>query len=530
MSYNPARARRTLITALLEARRTFGCARNILTDGDERKFDYDTLVRGAYALGHALVRSTAKGEAIGVLLPTGVGSILSVFAISAYGRVPAMLNFTSGRQAISAALKAAAVKRIVTSHKFIELGKFQELESWLRQHCELIYLEDIRENLSLSDKVHAVIGPLAPWALGAGAKPDSPAVILFTSGTEGEPKGVVLSHANILANVEQVRTHIAFTTEDILFNPLPTFHCFGLTVGSLMPLYLGINVVLHPTPRQPHEIVRRVREKRATILLSTDTFISQYCRSCGEEDLASLRLTVCGAERVRDETRILVRQKHGIELLEGYGVTEAAPVISANQPEANRAGTVGRLVSNMEARIDPVEGIGGGGQLFVRGPNVMLGYLRPEEPGKILPPSQGWHDTGDIVYLDDDGYLSIRGRLKRFAKIGGESVSLTVVENCASALWPDDMHAAIAVPDGRKGEKIILVTTCTHANRADFVHWVQNHGVAELAVPRDIALTQEIPVLGTGKTDYPGLTRIYEEDARLAEAACSRSNKPEMHN
>jgi acyl-[acyl-carrier-protein]-phospholipid O-acyltransferase/long-chain-fatty-acid--[acyl-carrier-protein] ligase len=511
MSYNPERARRTIITAFLEARRTFGRTRNILTDGDERTFTYDTLVRGAYALGHALTRRSAKHEAIGVLLPTGVGSVLSVLAISAYGRVPAMLNFTSGRQAIEAALKAANVKRIVTAHKFIEIGKFEELESWLCERCELIYLEELRETLSFSDKSYAVIGPLAPWLLQGGTKPDSLAIILFTSGTEGEPKGVALSHANILANVEQIRTHIAFTTEDILFNPLPTFHSFGLTVGSLMPLYLGINIVLHPTPRKPHEIVRRIREKAATILLSTDTFVSQYSRSCGETDLSSLRLVVCGAERLRDETRAFVRQKHGIELLEGYGVTEAAPVISANQPDANRPGTVGRLVSEMEVRIDPVEGIEGGGRLFVRGPNVMLGYLRPEEPGKIQPLVDGWYDTGDIVCLDEEGYLSIRGRLKRFAKIGGESVSLTVVENCASALWPDDMHAAISLPDGRKGEQIILVTTCTGANRADFIHWVQNHGVAELAAPRQIIQVNEIPVLGTGKTDYTGVKRLCME-------------------
>ncbi len=496
------------MSALLEARRDYGGTRTILTDGDERTFSYDTLVRGAYALGHALVRQSSKQEAIGVLLPTGIGSVLSVFAISAYGRAPAMLNFTAGQQSIEAALKSACVKRVVTAHKFIELGKFEELESWLSERCELIYLEDVRENLSIGDKIRAVIGPLAPSLFRGGAKPDSPAIILFTSGTEGEPKGVALSHANILANAEQVRAHIDLRTTDVLFNPLPTFHSFGLTVGSLMPLYVGVSVVLHPTPRQPHEIVRRIREKDATILLSTDTFISQYARSCGEGDLSSLRLTVCGAERLRDETRAFVKQKHGIELIEGYGVTETAPVISANQPDANRAGTVGRLVPMMEARVEPVEGIEGGGRLFVRGPNVMLGYLRPEEPGKIRPPLDGWHDTGDIVYLDKEGYLSIRGRLKRFAKIGGESVSLTVVENCASALWPDDMHAAITLPDGRKGERIVLVTTCGDANRTDFIHWVQNHGVGDLAVPRQVLKVEEIPVLGTGKTDYPSVTRL----------------------
>ncbi len=509
--YDAGRARRTLLAALLEARRKFGGARTILTDGDERGFTYDTLIRGAYALGKSLTRNTKTGEAIGVLLPTGVGSVLSVLAISAYGRVPAMLNFTAGFQGMEAALKAASIRRVVTAHKFIEVGKFHELEDWLKARAEILYLEDIREKLSVFDKARAVVGPVAPWAVGGHARPDDTALILFTSGTEGEPKGVALSHANVLANVEQVRAHITFHANDILFNPLPTFHSFGLTVGCLMPLYLGVNMVLHPTPRQPHEIVRRIHKKKATILLSTDTFVSQYARTADEGELASLRLVVCGAERLRDETRTYIRQKHHLELLEGYGVTETAPVIAANQAEVNRFGTVGHVLPAIETRIDPVEGISGGGRLFVRGPNIMLGYLRPEDPGKIVPPEGGWHDTGDIVYLDEEGFLSIRGRLKRFAKIGGESVSLTVVENCASALWPDDMHAAIAIPDGRKGEQIILVTTSKFANRNDFIHWAHNHGVAELAVPRRVLTVEEIPVLGTGKTDYPKVSRIYAE-------------------
>jgi acyl-[acyl-carrier-protein]-phospholipid O-acyltransferase/long-chain-fatty-acid--[acyl-carrier-protein] ligase len=280
-----------------------------------------------------------------------------------------------------------------------------------------------------------------------------------------------------------------------------------------MPIYLGIKSVLHPTPRQPHEIVRRIREHRATILLATDTFVSQYIRAAADGDLSSLRLAVCGAERLRDETRQLIKRKYNVELLEGYGVTEAAPVISANQPGANRAGTVGHVVSHLQCRIEPVEGIREGGRLFVRGPNVMLGYLRPEKPGQIVPPEGGWHDTGDVVSMDDEGYLAIRGRLKRFAKIGGETVSLTVVENCASALWPDYAHAAIAVSDGRKGEAIVLVTTNPAAERSDLLVWVRNHGVPELAVPKRVICVVDIPVLGTGKTDYVSVSKMASESA-----------------
>ena len=346
--------------ALLAARSEFGGKRIALIDGDGRAFSYDELVRASFALGHALKRGTHTGENVGVLLPTGAGAIIAFFALSAYGRVPAMLNFSAGEACLRAALKAARVKRIVTARRFVELGKCESLVAALGEHAEILHLEDLRADLSLADKTAALLGSIAPRMTAANPKRNAPAVILFTSGTEGEPKGVVLSHANLIANVEQVRAHLPLHPHtDILFNPLPTFHCFGLTVGALMPLLLGIKTVCHPTPLQPREIVSRILETKATILLSTDTFIAQYARIAEPGDLASLRLTVCGAERLRDETRALLRRKHGIELLEGYGVTETSPVVAANQPGANRHGTVGHLVKGMAMRLQPVEGIVG---------------------------------------------------------------------------------------------------------------------------------------------------------------------------
>jgi acyl-[acyl-carrier-protein]-phospholipid O-acyltransferase/long-chain-fatty-acid--[acyl-carrier-protein] ligase len=502
------RAQKPLFHALVEARARYGGKRPAVVDGDERVLDYDELVRAALGLGHALKRGTRHGEAVGVMLPSGAAAVIAFFALSAFGRVPAMLNFTAGAAGLKSALKTAEIKRIVTAHRFVELGKFEALIAELSRSAEIIYLEDVREKLSLTDKLVAGVGQFLPALVTSNPVHEMPAVILFTSGTEGDPKGVALSHLNLLSNVEQVRAHIALYPSDILFNPLPTFHCFGLTVGALMPLFLGIKAVFHPTPLQPHEIVRRIRTSGATILLSTDTFISQYARAGEQGDLNSLRLAVCGAERLRDETRALLRKKYAIELLEGYGVTEASPVIAANQPGANRSGTVGKFMAGMEHKLEPVEGIPNAGRLFVKGPNVMLGYMTPEAPGHIKPPNEGWHDTGDVVSIDEEGFIAIRGRLKRFAKVGGETVSLAVVESCASALWPDHEHAAIAIPDTRKGEQIVLVTTNAEANRSDLVGWAQNHGVTELAVPRRIVPTNEIPVLGTGKTDYVKVTRF----------------------
>jgi acyl-[acyl-carrier-protein]-phospholipid O-acyltransferase/long-chain-fatty-acid--[acyl-carrier-protein] ligase len=508
ITFDIKQAQKPIFHALLAARDTFGGATPAMVDGDGRILTYNEIIRASFALGDALKKGTRAGENVGVMLPTGIGAAIAFFALTAYGRVPTMLNFTSGEASLKSALATAKVKRIVTAHRFIELGKFEELEATLGKLCKLVYLEDVRAGLSLGNKLAAVTGMLAPRAVAANPAAKKPAVILFTSGTEGEPKGVVLSHENLLANVAQVRAHIDLYENDILFNPLPAFHCFGLNVGILLPLLAGVKVFCHPTPLQPREVVHRIRQSGATILLSTDTFITQYARAGEKDDLASLRLAVCGAERVRDETRILFRRKYEMEILEGYGVTEASPVVAANQIEANHPGTVGRLMAGMQARLEPVPGIVNAGLLYVKGPNVMLGYINPHKPGEIEPPPGGWYNTGDVVSIDEEGFITIRGRMKRFAKIGGETVSLGVVENCAAALWPDNRHAAVALPDGRKGEQILLVTDAPEARRMDLIAWAQNHGVSELAIPRKILIIPDIPVLATGKTDYVAVQKL----------------------
>ena len=514
------RTQRSLMSALLEARKRFGGKTIALWDADDRQLSYDEIVRASFALGSAMRKHAKPKEKVGIMLPTGVGAVLAFFAIHAFGRVPAMLNFTSGARNLKAACAAGEVKVIATAKKFVEIAKLEDLIEELSTVAKIVYLEDVRENLSLVDKVAAVVGSYIPhWALKAWPNHQETAVVLFTSGTEGDPKGVVLSHQNILANVEQVRAHIdLYPGQDVLFNPLPTFHCFGLTVGAILPLMIGVKAVCHPSPLQVKEITKRIRRTKATILLATDTFISQYARASDEGDLASLRLAVCGAERVRDETRQLLRRRCNMEILEGYGVTEAAPVVAANQPGANRLGSVGKIMAGMETRLEPVEGIPNAGRLFVRGPNVMKGYLKPDQPGVLHTLEGGWHDTGDVVAIDDEGFIAIRGRVKRFAKIGGEMVSLAVVENCASAIWPDSMHAAVTMPDGRKGEQIVLVTSAKEANRSEIVAWAQNHGVPELAVPRKIVHVDQVPVLGTGKTDYGSVTKVAVERVAALEA------------
>jgi acyl-[acyl-carrier-protein]-phospholipid O-acyltransferase/long-chain-fatty-acid--[acyl-carrier-protein] ligase len=517
--FNMKLTRRTLMGALLRARRWYGGKRVCIIDADGRQMTYDELIRAAFALGNALKSGAPKGGAIAILLPTGIGAAASFFGISTYGRVPAMLNFTAGARALTAACAACGAKTIVTARKFVEVGGFHDLVANLRRDHTIVYLEDVRENLSAADKAAAVLSSIAPWLLRAHQSPDDPGVYLFTSGTEGEPKGVVLSHANVVANAEQARQHIPelYPTDTVLM-PLPTFHCFGLTAGLMLPLLAGFKAALHPTPLQSKTIVERVRELEATLLFATDTFLNQYARAAGDDDLKSLRFAVCGAERVKDETRAAMRRRFGIDIIEGYGVTEAAPVIAANQVSFNKPGTVGRLMPGMEGRLEPVQGIPDGGRLYVRGPNVMRGYVGCDGPGCVAELEDGWHDTGDIVSVDEDGFITIRGRVKRFAKMGGEMVSLAVVENCATTLWPDSSHAAIAAPDSRKGEEIILVTDSAHAARADLVAFARSHGVSELAVPRRIVQVDEVPILGTGKIDYVAVERLAREQSKAAPA------------
>ena len=513
------RSRRAIFQAYLDNARREKNDKVVITDGDGRKLTHKDITQGAFALGGALARLTAKHERVGVLLPTSAGAIIGLFALLSRGRVPAMLNFTSGSKNLLAACKAAEVTKIISSKKFVELAGLEKLIGELSAVVEVIYLEDVREQIKPRDKALALLGPIFPSVLAATPNPEDPGVILFTSGTEGAPKGVVLSHQNIIANIEQISAHVELLPTDIFFNPLPTFHCYGLTAGALWPILNGYPVVFHPSPLQTKIIPKRIFETGSTVLFATDTFLSQYMRASPDGGMSSLRIAVCGAERVRDETRQAAEKRFGFEVLEGYGVTEGSPVLAANQPGDIRSGTVGQLLPGIEHRLEPVEGLEGAGRLFVRGLNIMKGYLSPDDPGVITPLADGWHDTGDIVSFDAQGYMSIRGRLKRFAKIGGEMVSLAVVENCASAVWPDNLHAAAIMPDPKKGEQVILVTDRADAQRPLLLAWAQSHGVPEIAVPRKIVSVDEIPVLGTGKIDFLKVKTLAEEALEAAEAA-----------
>jgi acyl-[acyl-carrier-protein]-phospholipid O-acyltransferase/long-chain-fatty-acid--[acyl-carrier-protein] ligase len=438
---------------------------------------------------------------------------VTFFALHAFGRVPTMLNFTAGLRNLRAACKVAAVKRVLTARRFIEQAKLHDaVDALTAEGCEVVYLEDVRAKIGVADKLYALAAGMAPRQFRTRTLPSDPGVLLFTSGSFGAPRGVVLTHENLISNVRQIASHIALDPAWVLFNPLPTFHCFGLTGGITLPLLTGMKAFEYPSPLHAKQIVQLVPEVGGSLLLATDTFINQYVRAATGDEFSKLVFIVAGAEKVREETHTLVAERFGgVPVLEGYGATEASPVIAVNKPDDNRRGTVGGLLPGMEARIEPIKGIANGGRLLVRGPNVMAGYL--DEVGMVHPPQDGWHDTGDVVTLDPNGnWITIQGRVKRFAKIGGEMVSLAAAEALAEAAWPNGRHAVVALPDSRKGERLVLLTDWPDAEVSALLAHAQAAGASELSAPRRILKTSEVPLLGSGKTDYVAVQRMVEAD------------------
>jgi len=512
---------RTLFQSLIDARHTHGAGHLILEDVELRPLSYRHLMTGAFALGRRIALGTEPGERVGVLLPNVLGAGVTFFALHAYGRVPTMLNFSTGAANAVLACRAAQVRNLLTSRRFVEMGKLAELIAAIEAAgVKVRYLEDLRSEMSSLDKLVGLVGGTLPqltyWLACRRRDPDQAAVVLFTSGTEGAPKGVVLSHANIQANRYQVAARIDFGPTDIVFNALPLFHSFGLSTGTLLPILFGLKVFLYPSPLHYRIVPEMVYGTNATIVFGTDTFLAGYARFAHPYDFYSVRVVCTGAERVKDETRRLYSERFGVRLMEGYGATETGPVLAMNSPMQCRPGTVGRLMPGIEWRLEPVPGIAAGGRLVVRGPNIMAGYLRADRPGELQPPEGGWYDTGDIVTLDAEGFVTIQGRVKRFAKVGGEMVSLAAVEAWVARLWPAEAHAVTTLPDPKKGEQLVLVTAHPEPKREELIAFARREGIAELSIPRVLVPVAEVPVLGTGKVDYVKVRALAEDSAAAA--------------
>lgn len=499
---------------MCDASEIFGPRRRLLEDVKQIEYSYNDLLKMTLVLGRRVEKLTAPGERVGLLLPNMVPTIGLIFGLTARNRVPAMLNYSAGSEAMQAACEAAEVRTVITSRAFVDQAKLGDKLAAL-SGVRLHYLEDIREQVGLTDKLWLMLWAIHfPRFWELPASPEAAAVVLFTSGSEGKPKGVVLPHRAILANIAQIRAVIDFSVDDKVLNALPIFHSFGLTAGALLPVLTGAGLFLYPSPLHYRIIPELAYDRSCTVLFGTSTFLGNYAKFAHPYDFYRLRYVVAGAEKLSEAVRAQWFEKFGVRIFEGYGATETAPVLAVNTPMAYRTGTVGNLLPGIEHRLVPVPGIENGGILHVRGPNVMAGYLRVEKPGVLQPPQsdigEGWYETGDVVEFDDDGFMRIVGRVKRFAKIAGEMVSLEVVEKLATATSPGLLHAASSQPDAAKGEALVLFTTDANLSRELLATKARELGIPELAVPRKILRVDALPLLGTGKTDYVTLKRMAE--------------------
>jgi acyl-[acyl-carrier-protein]-phospholipid O-acyltransferase/long-chain-fatty-acid--[acyl-carrier-protein] ligase len=480
--------------------------RVILEDATLKTLTYRKLMVGTDVLAQSLRDTVSSAERIGLLLPNVNATPVVILALWRLGKVPAMLNFSSGIATMLACVQLAGLKHVVTSRAFLERARLN-VEAFVKAGITLIYLEDVSAGISSSLKLFTLLRHMSSprTAVRSSQNGGSPAVIVFTSGSEGVPKGVELTHGNILANIRQMLAVTDFTDQDRLFNCLPLFHSFGLTVGTFVPLVRGLYVFLYPSPLHYRVVPSVLYDRDCTVFISTNTFLNGYARKAHPYDFRSLCYLFSAAEKLQEATALVWSQKYGVRILEGYGATECAPCVSLNTPLETRSGSVGRLMPGMEYKLEPVEGVTEGGRLLVRGPNVMKGYLNTDANAKFLA-LEGWYDTGDIVSADGDGYLHIRGRMKRFAKVSGEMVSLTAVEDALAGAFPQyGLRCQVAVitrPDESKGEVLIAVSNEPKLTLDEIRAAIKAKGLTNLSVPGEIKAVKEIPKLGTGKVNH----------------------------
>ena len=487
------------------AAKTHGGSKPIVRDLN-RAVNYRALITGVHVMAGKLRPTFATNEnTVGVLLPNAVAHVVVLFALFRLGKTPAIMNFSTGLRNVLDSADTAGIKTVLTSRAFVEKANLGELVGQLATTNQVVFLEDLAKTISLLDKLN---GLYRYFRRQPGAATADSRLILFTSGTEGRPKGVVLSHQAILANIDQASSVIDYSPADRMLNALPMFHSFGLMAGTMLPILGGIELFLYPSPLHFRIVPEVAYDFNATLMLGTPTFLAGYGKVAHPYDFHRLRYLLAGGEKLRQPVRDLWLDKFGIRILEGYGVTETGPVLCMNTPLSARSGTVGKFLPGIEWRLDPVPGIDSGGNLVVRGPNLMEGYLLYEQGFR---PVDGWYATGDVVSVDSAGYVSIQARLKRFAKIAGEMINLQLVEEAASACFSTGLHAAVAAADGRKGERVVLFTTNSQTTRDVLREYFLQAGHSVLYVPSRIVSIAAMPLLGTGKPDYLGLQKQAEK-------------------
>jgi acyl-[acyl-carrier-protein]-phospholipid O-acyltransferase/long-chain-fatty-acid--[acyl-carrier-protein] ligase len=528
MAHGPS----TIAEAILQrAAKSHG--RRILQDSTQKTLTYGKLLIGATVLSDRWSRFPTEQARVGVLLPNVNGFAVVLMSLWFSRKIPAILNYAGGLGPLVACARVAGLKQVITSRAFIERLEL-DLTQLREAGIELVFLEDVRAQISLYQRVTGAVRARFFKPSLSGIEGRDPALVLFTSGSEGEPKGVELSHTNLLANIRQMLSVVDLVDSDRFFNALPLFHSFGLTVGLLLPLVQGTFTFLYLSPLHYRIIPAAFYNLDCTVFFGTNTFLAAYARTANPYDFRTLRYVFAGAERLQPATSELWMHKFGVRILEGYGVTECSPCLSVNVPMHSRTGSAGRFLPAVEHRLEHVDGIEDVqkpaqagepwvppshttlrcGRLFVRGPNIMRGYLN-EAANERFKDLGSWYDTGDITGVDGDGFVFILGRLKRFAKISGEMVSLTAVEDvlCAafSNFGPRFGIAVVSRPDPHRGEKLVAVTNEPRLSLAQIREALQAGGLSNLAVPKNLVVVSELPRLGSGKINYPELEKVLGE-------------------
>jgi acyl-[acyl-carrier-protein]-phospholipid O-acyltransferase/long-chain-fatty-acid--[acyl-carrier-protein] ligase len=494
-----------------------------MTDATTPALTFGRTLTGALLLSRWVRRHTADQQHVGLLLPSSVGGALANAGVTLSGKIPVNLNFTAGRAAMLAAIERCGIKTILTSRRFIEKAGIEPLDG-------MVFLEDVMKQFTPFAKARAlaiarVLPASAVARLYSGeGNAESLATIVFSSGSTGVPKGVMLSHHNILSNIDAVAQVFHLTHDEVMIGVLPFFHSFGFTITMWLPLVEGFGAAFHPNPMDGKTIGELAAKYKGTILVSTPTFYAGYIRKCFREQFAHVRYALVGAEKLREPIATAFHEKFGITLLEGYGCTEMSPVVAVNAPDfeapwdtqhGSQAGTVGLPLPGVVAKVvDPETGegplIGKEGLLLVNGPNRMQGYLGdPERTEAAL--AGGWYSTGDIALMDEAGFIRITDRLSRFSKIGGEMVPhMKVEEQIQAVIDPQSSCVVTAVPDDARGERLVAFYTDATIAPGDIWERLCLTDLPRLWLPKrdDIRLIDAIPSLGTGKVDLRAVKQL----------------------
>lgn len=455
-----------------------------------------------------------EGKYIGIMIPTSAGAMLSCIGALFSGKIPVMINFSTGAEENCAyARKRCGFNTIITSRGLLEKIKCPELPG-------MVCIEDIMKSVSEMDKIGAALKTLLPAGSIINSLPeaqiDDTIVILFTSGSEKDPKAVQLTHRNIGSNLEAVVDCMKLKSDEIILSILPLFHVFGHTIDFWLPLTQGMTAVTYANPLDYKKIPVISREEKCTMIAGTPIFLSGYLRESEKGDFESLWLAVVGADKLPETLRNGFREKHGVELVEGYGTTETSPVISVNRVDNNRPGSIGQALPGVEVKITDINTgetlkTGEEGKILVKGNLVMKGYLDEEKTREVM--FDGWYYTGDIGVLDEDGFLWHKGRLKRFVKIGGEMVSLVKTETVMETILPEGVSCCVVdIPDKTKGSKLVAALT-GEVEPDDIIEKLRGK-LPPIAIPKKFVFLEELPKMGSGKADFRTIAEIVREKVK----------------